>query len=135
MLLLADGRINSAGISTSPRIRHIGHGDSSTKAGHMGIISVARSAIGVSGACMAFRKTLFDTLGGFSEHYQYANADLDFCLKASLEGFRTVYTPEARVHHFGARTRGNAASPADEKRFISRWGRFVGTDPYAGKSA
>lgn len=135
MLLLADGRINSAGISTSPRIRHIGHGDSSSKAGHMGVISVARSAIGVSGACMAFRKTLFDKIGGFSELFQYANADLDFCLKASLEGFRTVYTPEARVHHFGARTRGDHASPTDEKRFANRWGRFIGSDPYAGKSA
>ena len=135
MLLLADGRINSAGISTSPRIRHIGHGESSSKAGHMGLFSVARSAIAVSGACMAFRKTLFDKIGGFSEHYQYANADLDFCLKASLEGFRTVCTPEARVHHFGARTRGDASSSTDEKRFTNRWGRFIGADPYAGKSA
>jgi GT2 family glycosyltransferase len=84
---------------------------------------------------MAFRKTLFDKIGGFSEHFQYANADLDFCLKASLEGFRTVCTPEARVHHFGARTRGDASSPTDEKRFTSRWGRFIGSDPYAGKSA
>jgi glycosyltransferase involved in cell wall biosynthesis len=135
MLLLGDGRINSAGISTSPRIRHIGHGDSSSKAGHMGVISVARSAIGVSGACMSFRRTLFDKIGGFSEHFQYFNADLDFCLKASLEGFRTVYTPEARVHHFGARTRGDQVSPTDEKRFTSRWGRLIGSDPYAGKSA
>jgi|694.fasta_scaffold10884_5 GT2 family glycosyltransferase len=134
LLLLADGRVNSAGITTTPRIRHIGHGDSSTKAGHMGVITVARSAIGVSGACMAFRRTLFDTIGGFSEHFQFANADLDFCLKASLEGFRTVYTPEARVYHFGARTKGDASSPTDEKRFANRWGRFIGTDPYAGKT-
>jgi glycosyltransferase involved in cell wall biosynthesis len=135
LLLQVDGRIASAGISTSPRIRHIGHGDSSTQAGHMGVISVARSAIGVSGACMSFRRSLFDTIGGFSEHYQYANADLDFCLKASLEGFRTVWTPEARVYHFGARTKGETTSPTDEKRFINRWGRFVGADPHTNKSA
>ena len=135
LLLQMDGRIASAGISTSPRIRHIGHGDSSTQAGHMGVISVARSAVGVSGACMSFRRSLFDKIGGFSERYQYANADLDFCLKASLEGFRTVCTPEARVYHFGARTRGESSSPTDEKRFASRWGRFIGADPYAGKSA
>ena len=84
---------------------------------------------------MSFRRSLFDKIGGFSEHYQYANADLDFCLKASLEGFRTVCTPEARVYHFGARTRGESSSPTDEKRFASRWGRFIGADPYAGKSA
>lgn len=135
LLLLADGRIASAGISTTPRIRHVGHGDSSTKAGHMGLISVARSAIAVSGACMSFRRSLFDTIGGFSEHFQYDNADLDFCLKASLEGFRSVYTPEARVYHFGARTRGETTSVGDEKRFVNRWGRFIGADPYAGKSA
>ena len=135
LLLLADGRINSAGISTSPRIRHVGNGDSSTKAGHMGVISVARSAIGVSGACMSFRRSLFDTVGGFSEYFQYDNADLDFCLKASLEGFRSVCTPEARVYHFGARTRGDSTSPTDQKRFVNRWGRFIGADPYAGKSA
>ena len=135
LLLHADSRIYSAGISTSPKIRHIGNGGSSTKAGHMGLISVSRSAVGVSGACMSFRRSLFDKIGGFSEHYQYANADLDFCLKASLEGFRTVCTPEARVYHFGARTRGESSSPTDEKRFASRWGRFIGADPYAGKSA
>ena len=135
LLLQMDGRIASAGISTSPRIRHIGHGDSSTQAGHMGVISVARSAVGVSGACMSFRRSLFDKIGGFSEHYQYANADLDFCLKASLEGFRSVCTPEARVYHFGARTRAETTSSTDEKRFVNRWGRFIGTDPYAGKSA
>jgi GT2 family glycosyltransferase len=135
LLLLADGRINSAGITTSPRIRHIGHGDSSTQSGHMGVISVARSAIGVSGACMSFRRSLFDTIGGFSEHYQYDHADIDFCLKASLEGFRSVCTPEARVYHFGARTRGETTSPTDKKRFENRWGRFIGADPYAGKRA
>lgn len=135
LLLQVDGRIASAGISTSPRIRHIGNGDSSTKAGHMGMISVARTTVGVSGACMSFRRSLFDTIGGFSENYQYANADLDFCLKASLEGFRTVYTPEARVYHFGARTRGELTSPTDEKRFENRWGRFIGADPYANQSA
>jgi glycosyltransferase involved in cell wall biosynthesis len=134
-LLQVDGRIASAGISTSPRIRHIGNGDSSTKAGYMGMISVARTTVGVSGACMSFRRSLFDTIGGFSEHYQYDHADLDFCLKASLEGFRSVCTPEARVYHFGARTRGETTSPTDEKRFVNRWGRFIGTDPYAGKSA
>ena len=135
LLLLTDGRIASAGISTSPRIRHIGNSDSGTKAGHMGEISVARSATGVSGACMSFRRSLFDTLGGFSEHYQIDNADLDFCLKASLEGFRTVCTPEARVYHFGAQTRGELTSPTDGKRFENRWGRFIGADPYAGHSA
>jgi GT2 family glycosyltransferase len=84
---------------------------------------------------MAFRRSLFDTIGGFSENYQYTNADLDFCFKASLEGFRTVWTPEARVFHFGARTRGEATSPTDEKRFENRWGRFIGADPYTNQSA
>ena len=134
-LLQVDGRIASAGISTSPRIRQIGNGDSSTTAGHMGMISVARTTVGVSGACMAFRRSLFDTIGGFSENYQYTNADLDFCFKASLEGFRTVWTPEARVFHFGARTRGETSSPTDEKRFENRWGRFIGADPYTSQSA
>lgn len=134
-LLQVDGRIASAGISTTPRIRQIGNGDSSTAAGHMGMISVARTTVGVSGACMAFRRSLFDTIGGFSENYQYTNADLDFCFKASLEGFRTVWTPEARVFHFGARTRGEATSPTDEKRFENRWGRFIGADPYTNQSA
>jgi GT2 family glycosyltransferase len=101
----------------------------------MGMISVARTTVGISGACMAFRRSLFDTIGGFSENYQYDNADLDFCLKASLEGFRSVCTPEARVYHFGARTRAETTSPGDEKRFINRWGRFINADPYAGKSA
>ena len=134
-LLLTDGRICSAGFSTSPRVRHIGHGESGTKPGHMGLLTVARSATGVSGACMAFRRSVFDKVGGFSDRYQYNYADLDFCLKVSLEGLRTVWTPESRMYHFGARTRGDAVSATDQKRFEQRWGRFIGSDVYVHKNA
>jgi O-antigen biosynthesis protein len=135
MLLMADGRVSSAGISTSPRIRHIANGKSGTQPGFMGNLSVARNATGVSGACMAFRRSLFDELGGFSERYLFDHADLDFCLKARMHGLETVWTPEARVYHFGAQTRREQQNPHDLRRFSARWGRYIGADPYTGHTA
>jgi len=135
LLLMTDGRVSSGGVSTSPRIRHIAHGESGTKPGFMGNLAVARNAIGVSGACMAFRRSLFNELGGFSERYQFDHADLDFCLKARMHGLETVWTPEARVYHFGASTRLEDHNPQDLRRFSARWGRYIGADPYTGHNA
>jgi GT2 family glycosyltransferase len=55
-----------------------------------------------------FSTHAFDEVGGFSENYQYSYADIDFCLKLKSNNLDAVWTPEAKVYHFGARTRGDA---------------------------
>ena len=130
MLQLEDGRVFSAGMSLQPKPRQISKGESSTHIGWMGIHSVARTVTAVSGACMAFRRSAFDEVGGFSENYQYSYADVDFCLKLKSNNLGTVWTPEAKVYHFDARTRGDKSADSDQSVFEKRWGRFCSEDAY-----
>ena len=135
MLLQEDGRISSAGITLKPKPTHLSHGKSSLSDGWMGVNSVARSVSAVSGACMAFRRTDFDTVGGFSENYQVTYADVDFCMKIATQGLRTAWTPRSRIYHFGARTLGAAENANDFAMLNKRWGRFIGSDAYARNNA
>jgi O-antigen biosynthesis protein len=135
MLLLEDGRISSAGITMKPKPTHLSHGKSSLSDGWMGVHSVARSVSAISGACMAFRRTDFDAVGGFSENYRVSYADIDFCMKLAAQGLRTAWTPRSRVYHFGARTLGATEDASDYAMLNSRWGRFIGSDAYARNNA
>ena len=135
MLQLEDGRVCSAGMSLQPKPRQISKGESSTHIGWMGIHSVARTVTAVSGACMAFRRSAFDEVGGFSENYQYSYADVDFCLKLKSNNLGTVWTPEAKVYHFDARTRGDKSADSDQSVFEKRWGRFCSEDAYTRSNA
>ena len=135
MLQLEDGRVFSAGMSLQPKPRQVSKGESSTHIGWMGMHSVARTVTAVSGVCMAFRRSAFDEVGGFSENYQYTYADVDFCLKLKTNNLDTVWTPEAKVYHFGARTRGDKTAETDLSVFEKRWGRFCGVDVYTRGNA
>lgn len=65
-----------------------------------------------SGASLAVRRSLFQTLGGFDDYYApayYEDTDLAFRLRAL--GFRVIYQPASRVIHFEGATAGtNTAS-------------------------
>ena len=135
MLQLEDGRMFSGGVSLHPKPHQISRGESSLHIGWMGIHSVARTVSAVSGACMAFRRSAFDEVGGFSENYQYSYADVDFCLKLKSNNLDAVWTPEAKVYHFGARTRGDKTAESDLSVFEKRWGRFCGVDAYTRGNA
>jgi glycosyltransferase involved in cell wall biosynthesis len=135
MLQQEDGRVFSAGMSLQPKPRQISRGESSSHIGWMGIHTVARTVTAVSGACMAFRRSAFDEVGGFSENYQYSYADVDFCLKLKSNNLDTVWTPEAKVYHFDARTRGDKSMDSDQSVFEKRWGRFCSEDAYTRSNA
>ena len=52
----------------------------------------------VSGHCMGFTRRLFDALDGFDETYAVGD-DVDFSLRAQLEGFAIRAVPEAVVYY------------------------------------
>jgi N-acetylglucosaminyl-diphospho-decaprenol L-rhamnosyltransferase len=57
----------------------------------------------VTGAAMAFRREVWETVGPLDEGFRFYAQDLDFCLRAKRAGWRTEIRPELRVlHHHGA---------------------------------
>lgn len=53
------------------------------------------------GACMMTRRDLVDRIGLFDEDYFAYFEDTDFCHRAWLAGFSTVYIPTSEIFHIG----------------------------------
>ena len=85
----------------------------------------------LSGACLMLRRSTFDELGGFDEHYFMYFEDVDLGFRAGKRGLRNVYVPGAVVTHVGGETtRVNkramlAAHHDSAKKFIAT--KYAGT--------
>lgn len=88
----------------------------------------------VTGACMVMRKSVWREVGGFDEqNTPNAYSDVDFCLRCSENGYRSVFTPFAQLTHEQSASRGPENSPAfdDAVSYMKkRWGDKIARDPY-----
>lgn len=64
----------------------------------------------ISGACMLFRRSQFEAVGGFTESYFMYAEDLDLCFKVRASGRLVYYTPATSIVHFGGGSTDQAAS-------------------------
>ncbi|RYJ02839.1 MAG: glycosyltransferase, partial [Acetobacteraceae bacterium] len=99
--------------------------------GPIGSPMVPRTVSAIMGACQMVRREVFAQAGGFDETLVMANSDVALCLAARAGGWRTAYTPFARlIHHEGA-SRGHRNPVEDLTRTaydIRRFGYHA--DPY-----
>ena len=92
----------------------------------------------VTAACMMVERRKFLEAGGFSEDLEIALNDVDLCLKLGKIGYRTIYTPYARLIHFESISRGYEDTPYKVERyrreisiFRERWNDIlIKGDPY-----
>ena len=54
-----------------------------------------------SGAAIAIRKDLFETLGGFDEDFEFHMEEIDLCWRSHKLGYKVVYQPKSVVYHLG----------------------------------
>jgi len=105
--------------------------------GYFGRLIATQELSAVTAACMLFRKSAFEQVGGFNEkELTIAFNDIDFCLKLKEAGYRNIYTPFARFYHHESASRG--AEDTDEKKLRfsdetdymrERWGTLLDQDP------
>ncbi len=90
-----------------------------------------RDYLAVTGACMAVRRAVYDQAGGFDEAFILCGSDVAFCLEARRLGYRTVYTPYARLYHLESATRGSAIPPSDFAVSFAYYRHYLRAgDPY-----
>jgi GT2 family glycosyltransferase len=138
-LLYPDGRLQHVGLSTvfSTGIpRHLLHfaPDSS---GPFGLLGVAREVWGVTGACIATRRSVFLEIGGLNEALAVSCNDVEFCVRLRASGYRILWTPWAELEHREQASRGNDVTPeqqalaVDEIARLRRdWGNLMRDDPH-----
>lgn len=82
----------------------------------------------VVGFCMLFRRELVEKIGLLDESFGSGNfEDDDFCLRATLEGYRNLIAGDVFIHHYGSRSFiGNkidftSAMTGNRKIFDEKW--------------
>jgi GT2 family glycosyltransferase/polysaccharide pyruvyl transferase WcaK-like protein len=90
--------------------------------GYDGMGDTIRNCSAVTGACMLFRREVYEEMGGLEERLGVAFNDVDFCLRAREKGYQIVYTPHAVLYHHESATRGTLHPDEDERFFRARWG-------------
>lgn len=142
-LYYPDFTVQHAGVVTGvagipPVAAHSGVGASRDDPGHFGELALARNVTGVTAACLALRKSVFEEVGGLdAERLKVAFNDVDLCLKIRQRGYDIVWTPAAElVHHEsasrGADTHGPAVSrfQGEIRVMRERWGEVLDRDPF-----
>jgi len=54
----------------------------------------------ISGACMMFRKDVFEDIGQFDEDFFLYFEDTDFCYRALKKQYKVVYNPGCKIVHY-----------------------------------
>ncbi|MBL6079081.1 glycosyltransferase [Belnapia sp. T18] len=125
MLVYPDGRLQHAGVTIGMHLCGLLFRLApEAEWGPIGSPSVPRTVSAIMGACQMVRREAFAQAGGFDESFVMANSDVALCLAARALGWRTAYTPFARlIHHEGA-SRGHSNPVADLTRTALDLRRF-----------
>jgi GT2 family glycosyltransferase len=108
--------------------------DASLDLGYMGSLICNREVSAVTAACLLIRGSVFREIGGFDETIAVGYGDVDLCLRAAMQGYRTLFCAHAKLLHHESFTRGRHHEdphPEDSARFLAKWrGLFATGDPY-----
>lgn len=66
----------------------------------------------IPGCCMLIPREVLEKIGGLDEDYFAYVEDVDFCLRASNEGYPTYVTSKSIIHHKVGQATGGGYSPA-----------------------
>jgi GT2 family glycosyltransferase len=130
MLVLEDGRIQSAGHSNTPIPHNFRTGQSINGPGEFGVLAVARECSGVTGACALIRRSSYDAVGGMSLVFPKAFNDVDLAFKLLDAGQRIIWTPVIRLFHFETASRPKAVESSEVELLHDRWQRKFDNDRY-----
>lgn len=130
MLLLEDGRIQSAGHANNPSPHNFRTGLSVNSPGEFGLLIVARECSGITGACALIRKSVYNEVGGMSPMFPLAFNDVDLGFKILQAGYRIIWTPHTRVYHFETASRPKGVEQQEVEALLERWKNKFDADEY-----
>ena len=122
-------------------IQHAGHaygkgdyhhpfmGMSDEDAGPWGSLLISREVSGVTAACAALRREVFDEAGGFSETLPLSFNDVDLSYKVRSRHYRVVWVANCELYHFESQTRERIVAEWEAQVTWLRWGKPE-HDPY-----
>jgi O-antigen biosynthesis protein len=97
------------------------------------LLVVDRECSGVTAACAALRREVYERVGGMCEALPVNYNDVDLALKVRKLGLRVVWTPHAVLYHFESLTRArkDEVSSFESAYVRKRWQNALEVDPYS----
>ena len=71
----------------------------------------------VTAACLAVRKSVYESVGGLEEKLAVAFNDVDFCMRVFKAGLRNLWTPYCEMYHHESKSRGTENTFSKAARF------------------
>jgi glycosyltransferase involved in cell wall biosynthesis len=97
--------------------------------GYFGELLVDREVSGLTAACVALRREVFETAGAFYLGLPNNFNDVDLSYKVRSKGLRLLWLSEVWATHFESRSRVTTVSSAEVQTVLDRWGT-EDRDPY-----
>ncbi len=130
-LLFEDGSIQHAGIMYHGGLfQHVGfHMPNSPGVRSLNFLD--REVIGVTAACMALRRDVWDRVGGMDETLPNNFNDVDLCWRLRSKGYRVVQANSVCLYHYESMSRQPTVAEWEAGRILGRLGNEVlGPDPF-----
>jgi glycosyltransferase involved in cell wall biosynthesis len=122
-LLFSDGTVQHAGHHySSGSFNLVWTSAAHDDLGPFGALKLNRECSGVSAACAALRREVFDEVGGFSETLPVNFNDVDLSHKLRFSGYRILWMASCELYHFESRTDVQGIEPWEFTHAVSRWG-------------
>jgi hypothetical protein len=128
VLLLDNGMIQTAGHVNQPLPANYYAGRPLGVRDFPEPLDIPCEVSGLTAACLALRREVFDEVGGFCEALPNNFNDVDLCLKIQQSGRSLIWTPLARLYHFESVTRVGAVTQGEIQFIQDRWGRTFEPD-------
>ena len=130
LLHYPDGSIQHAGqIATHKVMSHAYHHQFIDDSSGLDLV-IDHEVTGVTGAFLAIRKEVLDSVGGWDPKFPNSFNDVDLCLRLLSKGYRNVLMTSVRLIHHESVTRDVKFSPADYRLLLQKWVDKLDTDDY-----
>lgn len=98
--------------------------------GPFGDLVVTHEVVGVTGACLAQRKSVWESIGKWDESFPASYNDVDFCFRIRESGMSILQVNQAKLIHFESLTRNPKVRPEEIEMILKRWDKKFVEDPY-----
>jgi GT2 family glycosyltransferase len=141
-LTYPDGSIQHAGVALglSGVCGHLWKGTAKYQAVSNPYVSLPGSRLAVTGACMAVRREVYESVNGMDgDAFPVALNDIDFCLRLVAKGYSNIYRGDVVLIHYESQSRGNDDATLERRRrltaetsvFRERWRGMIESDPWS----
>jgi GT2 family glycosyltransferase len=98
--------------------------------GPFGDLVSTHEVVGVTGACLAQRKEIWETIGKWNESFPSSYNDVDYCFRIAEAGFSILQVNQAKLRHFESVTRNPKVYPREREMIEQLWGHKFIDEPF-----